>query len=119
MGFFDGYQSDEGGLDYIGSEEKAKIIKDGLPLTFLRGWYSKSGGFEGKPCYKVVVEFDGKERGLSFPVNPEEKSSRDQLIEDMQAYVDIDEDARPEDWALPVITITMAGKFQLLVPYEA
>lgn len=109
MGFFDGYK-EEGGLNYIGSEEKAVIIKEGLPLTFLRAW---TGEGQFGPKYTVVVEYDGEERAVSFPAGKVE--SRDRMLDAMIEYVDVDEDAKPEDWELPVFKIAKVKQSQVLV----
>jgi hypothetical protein len=116
MGFFDQYKDESVGGGYIKPEEKAVIIRDQLPLTLVRGFYTKDGGFEGKPAYKLIVEFEGEERGLSFGIT-EGGGSRDRMIEGMLEYMDVDETAKPEGWEPPVFTIQKGkGGYQLLVP---
>lgn len=112
MGFFDSYK-DEGGASYITKEEKAVIAEKGLPITVVRAWFTKDGGYQGKPGYKMVVEFDGEERSMSF--GAESVPSRDRLLDELIDYLDVDEEAKPEDWAQPIVSLSKAGQAYLIV----
>lgn len=89
MGFFDQYK-DEGGLAYIGAEEKAALSKAQTVLPIVRAWHGE-GQFG--PKYVAIVEVDGEERAMSFGAGTVE--SRDRMFDALIEYFDSEEDVAP------------------------
>lgn len=105
MGFFDGYK-DEGGLSYIGAEEKAVLIETAAPLEVQRVF---SGEGQFGPKYTMVVVWDGDERAISFGAGKVE--SRDKMFDAMIDYLDSEEEVE-----LPVVKLVKVKQSVLVRP---
>lgn len=87
MGFFDEYK-EEGGLDYVGKDEKSVLITNGTPLEVQRIFHSEAGQFG--PKYTMIVLLNGDERAISFGAGKVE--SRDRMLDAMSEYLDTEEE---------------------------
>lgn len=105
MGFFDSYK-EEGGLSYVGAEEKAVLIKNETPLEVQRVFFSEAGQFG--PKFTMVVLLEGEERAISFGAGKVE--SRDRMLLAMSEYLDTED----EETEKPVVKLVKVKQSVLI-----
>ena len=107
MGFFDSYK-DEGGLSYVGAEERIVFNKNKTPFPILRVWHGEG---QYGPKYTLVIELDGEERALSFGAGKVE--SRDRMLDAMIEYLDTEDEVE-----FPKVVLTKVKQSWILVNAE-
>lgn len=110
MSFFDDYK-DIGGGEYVGADEKAVIIDEGIPLTVVDVVYQEESQYGERYVIRVLLPDpdtgDEEERLMSFGCNSVE--SRDRMLKAMAEYLET-EGATP-----PVVKLERVGRAVIIV----
>lgn len=110
MSFFDDYK-DIGGGEYVGADEKAVIIDEGIPLTVVDVVYQEESQYGERYVCRVLLPDpdtgDEEERLMSFGCGSVE--SRDRMLKAMAEYLETD-GAEP-----PTVKLEKVGRAVIIV----
>ena len=108
MAFWDEYK--EVGGNYIGADEKAVLMENGIPLTVVDVIEDQANQYGPRWVAKVMApnpeSGDEEERAISFPIGTVE--SRDRMLKQLSEYL-----AR-EDAETVVVKLEKAGRSILI-----
>lgn len=114
MGFFDDYK-DIGGGEYVGADEKAVLIENGIPFQITDVVYQEESKFGERYVCRVELPDpetgETEERLMSFSAGTVE--SRDRMLKALSEWLD-DGDNEP-----PYVKLEKVGRAVIIVKGEA